>query len=302
MLQTRENTVRIEGILSEIDIKYGSFEKNGATVKSIGGVIKVRVDQKINGADTTLEVPVHMFASELTNAGKPNPAYESIEKVMNDFTSIAAGGIENADRIRITRGQLQMNEYYGQTGNLVSFPRITASFVTKVKREEFKPEATFTAIFVVGTMSPEVANDGTETGRFCVKGVLPQYGGKVDVIPFYAASEDAINFVTSYWNQFDTVKVNGKLNFSSKTEVFTENVDFGDPVEKTRTISVSELLITGGTNPLEGEFAYDVNEVQAALADRKVRLENLKAKKATAGTSGKAPGAGKANKYTDLGF
>ena len=122
MLQTKENTVKIEGILSEIDIKTGSFTKNGATVESVGGVIKVRVNQDINGVNTELEIPVHLFASKYTNAGAPNPAYESISRVMNEYVSIAASDIDHADRIRITRGQLQMNEYYGQNGNLISQP------------------------------------------------------------------------------------------------------------------------------------------------------------------------------------
>ena len=76
MLKQTENSVKIEGILSEIDLDYGSFVKNGATVESIGGTIKVQVTQKINGEDAILEVPVHMFASKLTNKGTPNPAYE----------------------------------------------------------------------------------------------------------------------------------------------------------------------------------------------------------------------------------
>jgi hypothetical protein len=60
------NIVKIEGILSEIDLKYGTFKKNGNDVKSIGGLIKVRVNTKVNGNDTELEIPVHMFASQLT--------------------------------------------------------------------------------------------------------------------------------------------------------------------------------------------------------------------------------------------
>ena len=76
MLRQAENKVKLEGILSEIDIKPGSFVKDGKTVESIGGTIKVKVNQKINGEDTVLEVPVHMFASKTTNKGTPNPAYE----------------------------------------------------------------------------------------------------------------------------------------------------------------------------------------------------------------------------------
>ena len=47
-MRQAENKVIIEGILSEIDLKYGSFNKNGTQMKSIGGNIKVRVTQEIN--------------------------------------------------------------------------------------------------------------------------------------------------------------------------------------------------------------------------------------------------------------
>ena len=43
MIRQAENRVRIEGILAEIDIKPGSFNKNGQTMESIGGSITVKV-------------------------------------------------------------------------------------------------------------------------------------------------------------------------------------------------------------------------------------------------------------------
>ena len=79
-----ENKVKIEGILAETDLKYGSFVKNGETIESIGGNIKVLVEQEINGEAKTLEIPVYMFSSKYTKAGKINPSYESIEKVMKE--------------------------------------------------------------------------------------------------------------------------------------------------------------------------------------------------------------------------
>ena len=304
MLESKENIVKIEGILSEVDLKYGSFKKNGQDAKSINGVIKIRVNQKINGVDTELEIPVHMFASEYTNAGAKNPAFESIERIKDEFVSIAASDLEHADRIRITRGQIQMNEYYGQNGNLVSFPRITASFVSKIKKEECKPEASFAVTFVVGNAGFETDKEGIENpNRYKINGILPQYGGKVDVVPFYAINPSVIDAVKSYWTPGDTVKVIGKLNFTSKTETDVVEVDFGEPTERTRTISVSELIITGGNaTPLEGDYAYDGKEVEAALKERQARLAELKEKSAqkpaTKGTSGKAP----ANKFAGLGF
>jgi hypothetical protein len=300
MLREAENIVRIEGILSETDLKYGSFEKNGTTVNSIGGIIKIQVNQEINGESKTLEVPVHMFASEYTNKGAKNPAYQSIERVMNEFTSIAAaGGAANADRVRVTNGKITMNEYYGRDGQLISFPRITASFVNKIKADEMKPCATFTTNFVVAKKMNEVDREGVETGRYKVTGIIPQFGGRVDVVEFITSNKNVINAVSQYWTENDTVSAQGRLNFSSKTETVVKEVDFGEPQETTRTISVSELILTGGSStPLEGEFAYDMSDIQTALAERKQRLEESKNKN---GGTRKAPQKN-SGAPIDLGF
>lgn len=299
------NIVKIEGILSEIDLKYGSYTKNGETMKTIGGVINVRVNTVINGQDSELEIPVHMFALEFTNSGAPNPAFESIERVMREYVSIAASNIDTADRIRITRGAIQMNEYYGQNGKLVSFPRISASFVTKIKKEDCKPDATFTAVFVVGGKGYETDKEGVETDTYKITGIIPQYGGKVDVVPFIAVNTGVIDAVSNYWNEGDTVKATGKINFSSKTETYTEQVDFGEPTVNTRTINVSELIITGGSStPLDGEYAIPFDEVSSALADRKARLAELKEKNANKAKAKTAPAATTSveNKFKNLGF
>lgn len=219
-----------------------------------------------------------MFASKYTNAGKINPAYESIERIMKEYVSIAASDESKADAIRITQGKITMNEYYKED-RLVSFPRITASFVNRIKRTEMKPTATFSVNFVVGSKNYETDKDGNETGRYRLQGILPQYGGKVDVVPFFVVSEAAIESISSYWDSYDTVSAVGKLNFSSTTEDYTIEVDFGEPEVRSRTINISEFIITGGTQePLDGERAYSKDEIDTALAERKQRLENSKNK------------------------
>ena len=305
MLQTIKdgNVVKIEGILSEIDLNYKDLVKDGVTTKAIGGVIKVRVNTAINGVDTDLEIPVHMFAGQLTRNGTPNPAYESIERVMNEYVSIAASDIEHADRVRITKGTIQMNEYYGQDERLVAFPRITASFVSKIKKEECKPKAEFNVTFMVGKAGYVLDRDGVETDKYQITGMIPQYGGKVDVVPFFAINPGVVDAVSNYWQEGDTVKATGKLNFTSETKEVETKVDFGEPVIETRTYSVSELIITGGSStPLDGEFAISYDDVKAALEERKGRLATLKDKASSRGTSGKAPTPASGRKFSDLGF
>ena len=305
MLRQAENRVKIEGVLAEVDIKPGSFMKNGQTVESIGGSIIVKVIQTISGEEKELAIPVHMFASKLTNKGTPNPAYESIKKVMDEYVSIAASenGEEGADRVRITNGNVRMNEYYTQDGRLVSFPRINASFVQRINKSDCKPEATYTAEFVVASKAEEVDKNGETTGRYKIGAVLPQYGGKVDVIPMYAQSEGVISAISQYWDIGDTVKANGRLDFSATTETIIEEVDFGEPIEKTRTINRSDLIITGGSQTaLEGDFAFDEDEIQNALAERKNRLEAQKSRDMSRAATKQTPPKTTKNGFTDLGF
>jgi hypothetical protein len=306
MLESKENSVKIEGILSEIDLEAGSYVKDGKTVEKIGGSIKVRVTQMLNGENVELDIPVYMFANKLTNKGTSNPAYASIERVMNEYKSIAAVGVDAADRVRITGANIRMNEYYGQGDKLNSYPRVNASFVTKVTdMSKYNPEATFSAIFAIGSMGYETDRDGVEVAdRYKIRGIMPQYGGSVDVIDFFATSPNVIDAVSSYWEQGDTVKINGKLNFTSKTEEKLVEVDFGEPRVERKTISVSELIITGGSQtPLEGDFAFDMDEIQAALEARQARLAELKTK-AKAKDSKSAPKAATTGKKSalDLGF
>lgn len=301
-MRQAENVVRIEGILSEVNIEKGSFEKNGKKVESIGGSIKIKVAEP--GKDV-LEIPVSMFATKLTNAGKPNPAYDSIEKVMNEYTSIAAaGGEDGADRIRITKASIQMNEYYNDKDALVSFPRINTSFVTRIKKDECKPHATFSTEFVVAELGDEINAQGEPTGRFKIRGILPQYGDKVDVVTFFGESEGVIQAISTYWESGATVKAKGRLHFSSTTEEIEEAVDFGEPQKTTRTINVSDLIITGGSqNPLEGEFAYEAEDIKKALAERMARLEANKDKKKKSAKTNTAPAKKDSGiSADDLGF
>lgn len=306
MIREAENNVRIEGILSEVDLKYGSFTKKatGEQVNSIGGSIKIQVNQNVNGETVMLEVPVHMFASEYTNKGKKNPAYQNMEKIMNEFTSIAAAGnVAQADAIRITNGKIVSNEFVNRTGEISSYPRINASFVSKIRQDEMKPEATFTITFVVGKKAPEVDKEGVETGRYKVTGVLPQFGGKVDVIEFITANPKVIEAIDQYWNENDTVSAIGRLNFSSRTETVVKEVDFGEAQESVRTFSVSELIITGGSaSPLEGDRAYDITEIQSALADRKERLAKMKDDAASNTSRTRNAPAADSKGRIDLGF
>jgi len=310
MLRQAQNEVFIEGILSEVDIKKGSYMKDGETVETIGGTVKIRVDQTINNNPVTCEIPVSVFSTKYNKEGKENGIYKAIESMATDLTSIAASSVEEADRVRVSgssrfaNGNIQMNEYYNASGNLVSFPRIHASFINRIRKDECKPKATFTLEFAIASMDYETDADGVQTDKYLIKAIVPQYGGKVDIVPLYAVSPNVIDGITSNWQEKDTVLAKGRLNFSAKTETYIEDLGFGEAEEKTRTINTSELILTGGApEPREGDFAFDVGEIQQALTERKARLDELKEKATNGAKVRKAPvPAANAKGFDDLGF
>ena len=304
-LRQAENKVRIEGILSEINLKYGSYVKNGVNTDTIGGDIKVLVNQEINGESQKLIIPVYMFASKYTNAGKLNPAYESIEKVMKEFISIASGvGEAGADKIRITNASIRMNEYYNQQGQLISFPRVNASFVQKATGE-FKPEASWSLQFAVSSMDFVTDADGVEIEpkKLRIKVIVPQYGGRVDTMELFATNPRVIDAITSYWENQKTYTAKGRLNFCTTTTEIVEEMDFGEPEVRTRTTTVSELVVTKGTQaPLEDEMAFAPAELAAALKEHKAYLETLKGKTSQKPHTTPAPVGGSSQEAFDLGF
>ena len=303
MLRQAENRCRIEGILSEINLKYNSFMKNGVPTDAIGGDIKVLVKQTINGEDVSLEIPVYMFATKFTNAGNPNPAYESIQKVMTEFTSIASGaGEAGADKVRITNANIRMNEYYNQQGQLVSFPRVNASFVAKATGD-FRPEASWSLEFAVSSIDFVTDADGVEVEpkKLRIKAIVPQYGGKVDTMEFYATNPKVIDAIMTYWENQKTYSAKGRLNFTSTTREIVEEMDFGEPEVRLQTVSVSELIVTKGTqSPMEDDMEFKPAELAAALKEHKAYLETLKDKPKNKPHSTPAPTT--SNQDFDLGF
>ena len=302
-LRQAENRCRIEGYLSEINLKYNSFVKNGVNTEAIGGFIKVLVPQTINGEDINLEIPVYMFSTKFTNAGKLNPSYESIEKVMTEYTSIASGaGLEGADKIRITSGSIRMNEYYNQQGQFVSFPRISASFISKATGD-FRPEASWSLEFAVSSMDFVTDSEGVELEpkKLRIKVLVPQYGGKIDTMELYATNPRVIDAITAYWENQKTYSAKGRLNFTSTTREVIEECDFGEPDVRIQTVSVSELIVTKGTQAaMEEEMAFAPADLAQALKEHKAYLETLKDKTASKPKSAPAPTS--SNQDFDLGF
>lgn len=280
MLTQLKNEVKVEGILSEIDIQPKQFEKNGVNTEALAGTVTIKVNQELYGQEYNMDIPIYVFATKKTNSGNDNPAYKSLENIKNNLISLAAcdGNLDKADRIRVTGGNIRENAFYSQqTGQLISQARIHASFFSKIKKEECKPEASFVVNAIVGNIIDEIDKNQEPTGNIKIQGILVQYGGKAEVVEFIVKDEAAITHINSYWKKGDIVKVIGKIIYTSSNVKMEEEVGFGMTIDSFRTETHRELVVIGGSaGALEGEIAYEESDLSAALTKRKADLEKTK--------------------------
>ena len=294
-LKPAENLCTIEGILSEVNLHEDVSKKTNKAY--IMGEVKVRTTAQIAGENIELEIPVRVFANQTKKDGGVNPAYESIKKLESMISIASCGDIDKADRVLFDNASIQMNEFYGRNDQLVSYPTVRGTFVRKVKAENYNPTATFSNVIVVGGLKEETDRNGDLTGRLIVKGILPQWGDKVDVVDYIVESEAAKTHISTYWQKGDTVRITGIVNFSTTTETEIVEMGFGDPQIKHKTKSISELLITAGSQgALDAEFSYDPEDISAALTKRQAYLAELK------NNAGKRAEVVSKNTTTDFGF
>ena len=279
-----QNEVVMDGILNEVNLKPGTDLKTGQP--TIFGDFTIKTTNTIDGKDFISEIPIRVYQKEKTLKGTNNPAYDNALRIMNDFVSVAAGGEKNADYVRIaSSGSLGENAFISKnSGMLISGPVVRASFINKIKKSEAQNGAKFKVVIVIGQLINEINKAGEETGRLIIKGILPQYNNKVDVIDFIVENPKVINHVQNNWQQGDTVLIGGYINFTSKVDEVEEPNGFGEPIITRRTKTVRELIVTGGhESPLtDEEGAYDSDSITKAINERKERLEKKKEEAASA--------------------
>lgn len=296
MLKQADNVVRIEGIILKNELTEGTASDGKEYIR---GQVVIRVNLEDKGIVS--DIPVRVYATKMTKQGKVNPAYTSAKDVMA-MPTIEKDGEINAACVRITNASIGMNEYPTQGRDevrIVSFPVVNASFFNRIDAKACKPEASFKITGVVAT-KPDYQSDaeGNVLGYF-MNLIIPQYGGRVDIVPFKAANEKVIQVMDSNWDAGSTVSFGGYLNFTVEEMVTEVETDFGEPENRILTRHVSEFIISRGTSSPIEEGAYDPDEIKEAVSQHRAynekRKEDYKAKKA-------APAPSSSNGMEDLGF
>lgn len=270
------NEVFIEGVLKEKSLELTTItDAQGKKSEVIRG--ELVISDKENS-----EHRVRVFANKVTKEGKENSVYKGLVTVMGEYVSVAealkAGQTADAaEKVRITKGKLGLNEYYTPNGELRSFPVVNTNFVNRVKDGTYNPKAEFSLEIYFESIAPEM-KEGEETGRLIIKAIVPVYGGEVIPLTLIVADEDAVNYIQTNYEKGRTGKVWGEL---VNTVEVTKTIEkgFGKAKEKIVTKILNELVVTGGEeeqyDPEDVKLSYSAEIIKKAMAERDVKLDAL---------------------------
>lgn len=283
LLRQALNKVEVVGIAQEstLELKEFNDKVTGQPYKAISGDITV----KINEEETQI---VSYFAKELTKKGEPNKNFKALTTIMKELVTVAdiAQGLAEGEPARIVcQGELTLNEFKSNDGEIISNPRINGKFSPsrfKGEANQFQPKAEFDVEGIVAkAVIEETDKDANETGRLKIQLYVPLYGGKV--IPLTFVTNETLpqggkDYLMDNFVKSASVRVYGDLvNKSKKIERVIES-GFGENKTDVSYERTREFIATGGTLYEDGvhKEVFDVSLLKEALANRERYLSTIK--------------------------
>ena len=288
-----QNKVTVVGKLLDVVTGEGQLSDGRHYERA---TLTIRTTQTYGGREETSEIPVSLFATQYTSTGKQNPAWTSMQAIKTLKTAQNVG-IDDADTVRVSSGNLQENNFVSRNGQLINGWQIRSSFISGSKVADV---ASFICDIFIMDMHDEVDRNGEPTGRLVVKGGLVQYGGKLDVIEFIVEDPNAVDFISRNWEINQTVTVKGRIRVTSTEEKSSGNdASWGEDIPETTTRFVRELIITKGDDEGKEEgFAYNPADIKNAFNVRKANIEQLQIDAKNGGKKAAAPAKSTSNKYS----
>ena len=265
------NIVGISGILVGKNVVKG--------VGKTGEYVSVELTLK---TDEVSEHRVKMFSNKLTKDGNISKLYESTLTIANDYKSADVVGMENADKVHITQGELGVNRYVSKTGDLVEVSQISAKFANRHENGDFTARAEFSVVGVVDSVAQKTNEEG-EVELLKVKLNVPRgYNNQIEQIEIVVREPNAFEYIIDNFQKWEVVKMGGVLvNKVETVEAKTETVGFGSmPKLETKTIRTRELLATGG-HVMEGmneQQFYTQEEIQEGIKLLNQKIVEIKSK------------------------
>lgn len=274
------NNVSVRGYVFSHTLQERDSTRNPGE-KIIMGIVNVATDD-----DALNVVPVNFFVNEKTKAGKTNATFANLHQIIAENKTYEECGT-NAARVRI-QGAIDVNDFYGRDGQLVTGKRVRGSFLHFLNAGEAissdkVPATSFEADVLLQAAVESESNDGSD--YVSLRGFAFNYRGDVLPVTFSVQSEGGKNFFLGedisaanpyfgkvWGNIKSTVVVSEQEEDSAKTA-------FGAPQvhETSRTFRTWEVV---GANVNEGLGEDTVTQAELAqkMGERNARLADLAAR------------------------
>lgn len=260
----------------------GAKSKNPGT-EYISGVINVATDDE--GMNV---VPVHFtYVTKNYSSGKENGNFTTLKKIIDEGKTWVDAGKDGATKIKID-GALGLNDWWTKEGDndrLVSTKVNEGSFIeivntlpdeNELDRASFKADMLITRINHIEADGEKIKEDYAVLG-----GAIFNFRNEILPIEFIVRNPQGIGYFESLGLEEEPffTKVWGKINCSTIVNKIVEESAFGEASVRTFERKVREWIVKGC---LQSGYEYgeeDVltaNDIQAAMADREVKLAEAK--------------------------
>ena len=280
-IRQADNKAKAEGHLAEKKLEVSEINGN----KVIKGNITIQTS-----ADNFITFSV--YVPEKTKNGTDNKAYAGISTVMNEYKSIADVGKDDADKVRVSNGQINPYTRADEAGNIIEGLNYRTNFINRVRETDtFDPHAEFEVEMYVSAFIPEIKND-VETGRVIVKGYVPTYNG-IESLTLVAPKDGEVDWaelISQNYTIGKTGRFFGTME-NHRIETVTKVPLLGGAVKEEKSYHYeNELLITGASEPYgeDDDNAYSADVIKAALTEKEI--ENKRKIEDARGRSGNSGG------------
>ena len=268
-LKQSENNLEVIGMVKSINLEKKDIKGKSAITGNV--VVEVRDGERINN------IRLDSFAYQYTKNGSESKLYKGLRTVSDEYKSKDNNNGEG-DWVRVV-GNISGNVYVSND-DLNESVRTRGTFYNRIDADEGKQQqkALAQVDLTFGPIVDKMDADGLPTGDKKVDAYFIEYGPQVGKVVDLEVHGELADQFDDLFADGDTASITMKINnYMEQKEEYTSNVGgFGQQANLGGASFTRNFEIIGGSNPFDGERAFEPEQVQEIKDLYAKRLETAK--------------------------